>query len=133
MVMRVRCVCGHDKPHGQICWLRTELEIPFDNNDEHYIEMDALQRTIPVCRSCIKRYVQARIKKDGKSGMDTAGAKTLLEILRKRKPMDLIDDQNEPDALNFVCLLLHDLRGQEAQEELVALTKRTSKKMEAIS
>ncbi len=123
MVMRVRCVCGHDKPHGQICWLRTELEIPFDNNDEHYIEMDALQRQIPVCRSCIKRYVQARIKRDSKNGVDTSGAKMLLDILRKRKPMDLIDDETNPVALNFICLLLHDLRGQETLDELGALTK----------
>ncbi len=123
MVMRVRCVCGHDKPHGQICWLRTELEIPFDNNDEHYIEMDALQRQIPVCRSCIKRYVQARIKKDGKNGTDTAGAKMLLEILPKSKLMDLIADETNPLALDFVCLLLHDLRGPEGLNELLALMK----------
>lgn len=133
MVMRVQCICGHDRPHGQICWLRTEFEIPFENNDEHYIEMDALQRQIPVCRSCIKRYVQACIKRDTKKGADTTGAKMLLDILRKRKPMELLDDEANPSALNFICLLLHDLRGEEAQNELASLMKGPTKKTEAIS
>lgn len=123
MVMLVRCISGHDKPHGQICWLRTEIEIPLDNNDEHYIEMDAVQRQIPICRSCMKRYIQMRIKKDGKKGLDTTGAKTLLNILRKRKPMELLDDKTNPLALNFICLLLYDLQGHQSSDDLVALMK----------
>lgn len=126
--MRVQCVCGHDKPHGQICWLRTEFEVPFENNDEHYIEAGALQRHIPLCRSCFKRYIQACIKKDSRSGADTSGAKLLLEILRKRKPMSLVDDEENPTPLNFVCRLLCDLRGPDTLEELAAMVAKKKKR-----
>ena len=110
-VMRVDCLCGKSKPHGQMCWIRTEIEIPLPNNDEHFIETETLQREIAVCRSCLKKIVNERAqdKEDGD------GATLLLDYLRRRLPMNEHIDEDAPEVMDAVARLAIELQ----QEKLV--------------
>jgi len=116
MVMRIRCVCGEEKPHGQICWIRMEIEVPEANNDEHYIEAGALQRSIPICRSCFKRLLNSRMKKKGK--VEGKGEKILLDVLRKRIEMGVVDDIETPSAMDCIAQLAFELHNDRSVEEL---------------
>ncbi len=107
MVMLVNCFCGKDKPHGQMVWLRVEMEVPEPNNDEHYICSDSVQRVIGICRSCLKRKLTEQVKEKGKAS--SKGESTLLEVVRRRLDPQDIDDTSDPGVLDAVCSLLQDL------------------------
>lgn len=98
MEPKIQCVCGHEKSHNQVCWIRVELEVPQGSESSAIWKSNTHARELPICRKCLMQHLR--------KGADrkTEGVKGILNLAgRKRRITETTEDPSEKAVMDAVC------------------------------
>lgn len=114
MEPKIHCICGHDKIHTQVCWLKTEVEIPQVAESSACWTADVYSKHVPICKRCLLYMLQER-KTRGDNVSGGSGESLLWELLLKKKSIDAFFPESQEQEEGIVDAALEVLKNFETR------------------